>query len=87
MALLRYADADTTNVFTGPTDYRTFINRPGLQLNSLNRGQGFPGLMSVADLRNARETAGLRAEPDRQIFVSFRFRTFTLNKEYCQNVH
>ena len=78
VALLRYSGSNsfldvfsTKNVFT--TNYSEFVNKPGRQLNALNRGQGNADLISVADLRDARETGSLPKNPDRQIFLGFSF--------------
>ena len=43
--------ADQGRVFSGPTNYKNYINTPGIQLNSINRGQGDLKHISVADLR------------------------------------
>ena len=75
LALLTYSKAkepvDQSKFFKGPTNYKNYINIPGIQLNSINRGQGDPERISIADLRSTkRETL---KPADRTIYIGYNF--------------
>ena len=87
-ALLRFRNRrrllEQNKILKGPTKYSSYINIPGKQLNSINRGQGDKMKVSVADLRSARRTV-LR-KTDRTIYLSFTFH-HTSNPEFYDKLY
>ena len=82
-ALLKYKNqrhlVDQNKILKGPTKYSSYINIPGKQLNSINRGQGDPMKVSVADMRSARNE--ILKPADRTIYLSYVFHDES-NPEY-----
>ena len=82
-ALLRFRDGnqflEQSKILNGPTKYSSYINIPGKQLNSLNRGQGDPVRVSMADLRSTRKEVLKAAH--RTLYLSYNFHD-TSNPEF-----
>ena len=74
-ALLTYTTeskrTDQNEVFKGPTNYKNYINTPGVQVNSINRGQGDKQRISVADLRSVMWEQVPQA--NRTIYLAYNF--------------
>ena len=72
-ALLRFKNSKQVdqNSLLPKTKYSSYINIPGKQINSINRGKGDELKVSVADLRDSRMEVLNKA--DRTIYLSYNF--------------